>query len=221
MPDPMRSARTFRPRRRGLPPQRAADFERDAARFVLSVTGGPIDLATVFPDHADVVLDVGFGGGEALVELAVTRPHEAVLGIEVHTPGVARVVAAAALHDWSHVRVVPTDVLEVLPRLALGSLAGVRIWFPDPWPKQRQRHRRLVRADVMVALVDRVRVGGVVHVATDVADYAEQVLAVAAAEGRLVGGRIDRPAWRPVTRFEARGLREGRTAADLWFTRTA
>ena len=111
-----------------------------------------------------------------------------------------------------------TDVLEVVPRVALGSLAGVRIWFPDPWAKQRQRHRRLVRSDVLEAMVDRVRPGGFVHVATDVDDYVEQVVAVAADEPRLSGGRIDRPTWRPVTRFEARGLRDGRVATDLWFT---
>lgn len=221
VPDPRRAARTFRPRRRGLPSERAAEFERLAPQFLLPVEGGPIVLDDVFPQHRDVVLDIGFGGGEALVELAAQRPDEAVLGVEVHTPGVARVVSAAAEHGWSHVRVVATDVLEVLPRLSLHSLAGVRIWFPDPWPKQRQRHRRLVRSDVVAALVDRVRIGGVVHVATDVADYAAQVLQVAADEPRLEGGRIDRPEWRPVTRFETKGIRAGRTPTDLWFVRVS
>lgn len=219
VPDPSRTARSFRPRRRGLPPGRAAEFERAADRFVLAPTGGPIDLVELFPAQRDVVLDIGFGGGEALVELAAQRPHEAVLGVEVHTPGVARVVAAAEAEGWAHVRVVATDVLEVLPRLSMGSLAGVRVWFPDPWLKQRQRHRRLVRADVVPALVDRLRVGGALHVATDIADYASQVERVVAAEPRLRGGVIDRPDWRPLTRFERRGLEAGRRPVDLWFER--
>ena len=217
----MRAARSFRPRRRGLSAGRAAEFERGAATYVVPTHGDPIDLSALFPGHDDVVLDIGFGGGEALVELAAQRPTEAVLGVEVHTPGVARVVAAAEVNGWSQVRVVATDVLEVLPRLAPASLAGIRVWFPDPWLKQRQRHRRLVRGDVLPVLVDRLRPGGVLHVATDIADYAAQVLRVAADEPRLRGGVVPRPAWRPVTRFERRGLDAGRTVTDLWFERVA
>ncbi|MFM2183187.1 MAG: tRNA ((7)-)-methyltransferase [Actinomycetota bacterium] len=215
----MRAARSFRPRRRGLSPQRAVEFERASTTFVLPAGGGPIDLAAVFPGYPDVVLDVGFGAGEGLVAMASAQPDVALIGVEVHTPGVARVVADAEAAGWGHVRVIATDVLEVLPRLQPGALAGIRVWFPDPWPKQRQRHRRLLRHDVLAALVDRLRPGGWLHVATDVADYAQQVERVAAADARLGGGRIERPDWRPVTRFEDRGRREGREAVDLWFTR--
>lgn len=215
----MRAARSFRPRRRGLPAARAAEYERAAAEYVVPSQGGAIDLREMFPSHDDVVLDIGFGGGESLVELAAQRPSEAVIGVEVHTPGVARVVAAAEANGWRHVRVVATDVLEVLPRLALGSLAAIRVWFPDPWLKQRQRHRRLVRADVLPALVDRLRPGGVLHVATDIHDYAEQVQRVTGDEPRLRGGVVPRPEWRPYTRFERRGLDAGRVATDLWYVR--
>ncbi|MEZ5272428.1 MAG: hypothetical protein R2694_08995 [Ilumatobacteraceae bacterium] len=100
-----------------------------------------------------------------------------------------------------------------------GSLAGVRIWFPDPWLKQRQRHRRLVRPDVVTRLVDRLRPGGFLHVATDIAGYAAEAEQVLAADGRLEGGRILRPEWRPLTRFEERWLAAGRTPVDLWFVR--
>lgn len=196
-----------------------AEFERASADYVVPPVGGPIDLRAMFPAHPEVVLDIGFGGGEALIELAAQRPTEAVIGVEVHTPGVARVVAAAEANGWTNVRVVATDVLEVLPRLAPGSLSGIRVWFPDPWLKQRQRHRRLVRADVLPVLVDRLRRGGVLHVATDIADYAAQVQRVAADELRLRGGVVPRPAWRPYTRFEQRGLDAGRVATDLWYER--
>lgn len=177
-------------------------------------------LPEMFPAR-DVVLDIGFGGGEAVIELGAARPHEAIIGVEVHTPGVAAVLEAVAGNGWRHVRVVEGDVIEFLPRIATGSLAGVRLWFPDPWPKNKQRHRRLFRLDVVTALVDRVRVGGTVHVATDIADYARQVIEVAAGDPRLAGGVVPRPDWRPVTRFERRGLAAGRTPTDLVYTRIA
>lgn len=207
-------ARSFRPRRRALSPGRAAAFAA-AAPKVLVEPAHCSDLAALFPEHRDVTLDIGFGGGEALVELAATRPDEAVLGVEVHTPGVARVVTAAADHGWSHVRVVQGDVLDVVAVVPPASLAGVRVWFPDPWPKQRQRHRRLLQAPFLGHLVHRLRQGGELHVATDVDDYARAVGALIAQDVRLAGGVVDRPAWRPVTRFERRALDAGRAPIDL------
>ena len=168
-------ARSFRPRRRGLSPERDAAYRRHVVEWTLAVEGPVLSWPQVFP-ALDVVLDIGFGGGEAVVELAVTRPHEAIVGVEVHTPGVAHVLDAVATNGWQHVRVVEGDVIEFLPRIAPASLAGVRLWFPDPWPKNKQRHRRLFRPDVVAALVERVREGGTVHVATDIADYARQVV---------------------------------------------
>ncbi|MEI7548556.1 MAG: hypothetical protein WCK21_10945, partial [Actinomycetota bacterium] len=111
------------------------------------------------------------------------------------------------------------DVLEFLPRIPLESLAAVRVFFPDPWPKNKQRHRRLFRPDVVTALVDRLQVGGTLHIATDIEDYARQVIEVAAGDGRLLGGVVPRPEWRPVTRYERRGLAAGRTPHDLIYER--
>ena len=167
----------------------------------------------------DVVLDIGFGGGEALVEMGAARLNEAVVGVEVHTTGVAHVLEAIDSNGWQHIRVVEDDVLALLPRLPPASLAGVRMFFPDPWPKNKQRHRRLVRPDVVRQLVDSVRVGGTFHVATDIVDYAEQVLQLCELESRLRGGVVARPEWRPVTRFEARGVADGREPIDLIYER--
>lgn len=212
-------ARSFRPRRRGLPPARAEAYERDAPRWRLEVFGEPLDLRDVFGPEAAVVLDIGFGGGEGLIEMAEARPHECIIGVEVHTPGVAKVIDAVEANGWQHVRLVEGDVLDFLPRLAVGSLAGVRIWFPDPWLKRKQQHRRIVRPAVVTMLVDRLRVGGTVHVATDIADYARQAASVLDADERLSGGVVPRPEWRPLTRFERRGLAEGRTPTDLIYER--
>jgi tRNA (guanine-N7-)-methyltransferase len=199
-------------------------YRERSARWSLSAEGDVLAWCDVFPALTapiDVVLDIGFGRGEALVALAGQRPNEAVVGVEVHTNGVAHVLEAIATNGWHHVCVVEDDVLLLLPRLPIASLAGVRVFFPDPWPKTKQRHRRLVRADVVTQLVDRLRVGGTLHVATDVIEYADHVEAVCAVDSRLRGGVVARPPWRPVTRFETRGLAEGRVPIDLIFERVS
>ena len=211
--------RSFQPRRRALPPLRAQRYERLMAEWSLSVEGDPLRFDQLFPQVDAIVLDIGFGGGEGLIDLAKSRPHEAIIGLDVHTPGVALVVEAIEDNGWQHVRVIEGDVLELLPRIPNGSLAGVRLYFPDPWPKQKQRHRRLARPDVVTQLVDRLRLGGTFHVATDIAAYATQTLAVCADESRLRGGVVPRPDWRPVTRFERRGLVAGREPIDMIFER--
>lgn len=200
-------------------------YRARSERWALSAYGCvPYDWEYEFPALAppvDVVLDVGFGGGEALVALAAQRPNEAVVGVEVHTPGVAHVLEAIEANGWNHVRVVEDDVLEFLPRIPFDSLAGVRMFFPDPWPKSKQRNRRLARQDVVDDLSDLLRVGGTLHVATDVARYAEQVQEVCALNPRLRGGIVPRPEWRPVTRFETRGIAEGREPIDLIYERVS
>ena len=168
---------------------------------------------------AEIVLDIGFGGGEALIELAAARPDEAIMCVEVHTRGVANVLEAIDDNGWIQIRVVEADVLELLPRVPLQSLASVRMFFPDPWPKYKHRNRRLARPDVVMQIVDRLRVGGTWHVATDIEEYAQQVIGAAAGDDRLSGGVVPRPSWRPSTRYEQRGLAAGRTAVDLIFER--
>lgn len=175
--------------------------------------------AAVAPSRR-VVLDIGFGGGDELIEMAVARPDEGIIGIEVHTPGIAR-VAAAVEAGLPNVRLVDGDALVFLDRVPHGSIDAIRAFFPDPWPKVRQRDRRLVRPDRVAALVDRLKVGGTMHLATDVDDYARQMEDVCAAEPRLEGGRVPRPDWRPETRFERRGRDEGRSSVDLLFVRVA
>lgn len=211
--------RSFQPRRRSLSPARTLRYQLLVGQFALSTDGGLLDFADVFGSLQDVVLDIGFGGGEGLTGMAAARPHEALVGIDIYTPGVANVLEAIDDNGWQHVRVVEGDVLELLPRIPPGSLAGVRMYFPDPWPKQKQRHRRLARADVVSQLVDRLRPGGTFHFATDIADYAAQVSEVCSTEQRLRGGVIERPDWRPLTRFEQRGLDAGRQPTDMLYER--
>lgn len=209
---------TFKPRRRRMSPRRAAVYERMRSTL-LADHGGPIDLAALVDPADDVILEIGFGGGESVAELALARPHESIIGVEVHTPGVARVLEDVERHGLTNVRVVEGDALLFLDRVPVGSLAGVRIWFPDPWPKVRQRDKRIVRSATIGSVVERLRPDGVLHLATDVTDYAVQMQTVCDADGRLAGGVVDRPSWRPLTRFEQRGHLEGRDATDLVYRR--
>lgn len=211
--------RTFQPRRRRLSPERAARLEPLLHRWSLDVRGPLLDLPGVFASGGPFVLEIGFGGGEGLIELAAQRPAEYVIGVDVHTPGLAAVIDAVDRHAWTHVRLVDGDALEFLERLPHGKLDEVRLFFPDPWPKARHRRRRIVRPDVVAALADRLRVGGALHLATDIDEYAAQMAAVCGGEGRLEGGSVPRPSWRPQTRYERRGRDAGRRVIDLRYVR--
>lgn len=214
-----RPATTFRLRRRSLSPKRQAELEEWIERWGIDPSGPPLDYAVVFGRTGDVVLEIGFGHGESTVAMATAEPDIDVLAVEVHTPGVVTVLDAIEHQHLHHVRVVHGDVLTLLDRLPHSSLAGVRVFFPDPWTKRRRRHRRLIAPDVIGALVDRLRPDGFVHLATDIADYAAVMQQVCDAEPRLAGGVIDRPQWRPLTRFEQRGLDAGRSPVDLLYRR--
>jgi len=231
---------TFKVRRRALSPRRQALLEGWLDRWGLSEAGPVLDWAEVFgesaagvdaiadefedtaSDHSpDVVLDIGFGHGESTSKMALADPSTADVGIEMHTPGVATLLESIERDELHNVRVVHGDALMFLDRVGSGTLGGARIFFPDPWPKVRQHHRRIVSADVVRALVDRLRIGGTLHLATDISDYAEVMQRVCDAEPQLEGGVIDRPDWRPLTRFEQRGLDEARDSWDLLYRRVS
>jgi tRNA (guanine-N7-)-methyltransferase len=218
-----RPAASFKVRRRSLSPKRQAEFDEWIVRWGLDLDGPVLDWSQVFGrrsnEPAHVVLDVGFGHGESTIEMAVAQPDLDVIGVEVHTPGVVTVLDAIEHRNLHHIRVVHGDLLPFLDRIAPESLAVVRIYFPDPWTKRRNFHRRLVGPDVIAALTDRLRIGGQLHLATDIDDYAESMQQVCDAEPRLSGGIIARPDWRPLTRFEQRGLDAGRSPTDLLYTR--
>lgn len=187
-------------------------------RWGIDVRGPELSFDAIFGRRDRVVLDIGFGSGEALIELAETRRDEHVIGVDVHTPGVAAVLEAIEARALQNVRVAEGDVLDLAERMPPHSLATIRVFFPDPWPKRRQRVRRLIRGDVIDRLAPLLQPGGTLHVATDDTDYAEQIERVCNAHPSLKGGVIERPAWRPVTRYEQRALDEGRRSLDLIYT---
>lgn len=211
--------RTFKPRRRSLTPRRAELFARLAPRFTLEEQGPLLDLADVFGRDRGVVLDIGIGIGDALVAMAIAEPVLDVIGVDVHTPGIAGALAGIEEHELRNVRLVHGDALSFLDRLPARSLIGVRIFFPDPWPKARHHHRRLVREDVVARLVALLRPGGWMHLATDNDDYAEHIQRICDVQRGLRGGPIPRPVERPLTRYEQKGLVAGHTVVDFRYSR--
>ena len=181
------------------------------------------DLRAAFEQPAPLVLEIGFGNGEALVAMAAAEPDFNFLGVEVHAPGVGRALRAVHEAGLSNVRVAMRDAVELLSQQTLtGSLEQVRIYFPDPWPKKRHHKRRIIQPDFVAILAAAIRSGGLLHLATDWAPYAEWMLEVLEpCEDFTNQGHpwVDRPVWRPQTRFERRGLGRGHDIFDLLFAR--
>ena len=163
-----------------------------------------------------LVVEVGCGHGEAALAFARLHPEVDVLATDVHTPGIVHLLEAAEAADQTNLYVERADALDVLDhRIGSAGLAAVHLFFPDPWPKQRHHKRRFIRPDVLDLLADRLVTGGAVSVATDVEDYAGWALEQFHRHPAFSGGVVERPAWRPVTRYEAAALDAGRRIVDL------
>jgi len=193
-------------------------------QFMLPYQPGVLDLDAVFGRAAPCILEIGFGMGEGLAEVAAAHPENDYIGVEVHTPGVGALLKQIGEHGIANVRVIQHDAVEVLTGMLVpDSLDGVHVFFPDPWHKKRHHKRRLIQAPLVKLLASRIRPGGYIHLATDWQEYAEQMLAVLTAEPLLkntVSDYAPRPDTRPLTKFEQRGIRLGHGVWDLVFRRT-
>ncbi len=180
-------------------------------------------LDTAFGRSAPKILEIGFGMGESTATIAVAHPDLDTLAIEVHTPGVGGLLKQIEEKQLSNIRIIQHDAVEVLrDMLANHALDGAHIFFPDPWHKSRHNKRRLIQAPFVALLVKKLKPGAYLHVATDWQDYAEQVLAVLSAEPLLQNtaeNYAPRPDYRPLTKFEQRGLKLGHGVWDLVFRR--
>ncbi len=183
----------------------------------------PLDLDAAFGRDAPKILEIGFGMGETSATIAAAHPENDYLGVEVHTPGVGSLCKLIAEHGLSNLRIVQHDAVEVLREMiAPGALAGVHVFFPDPWPKARHHKRRLIQPPLVALLASRLKPGGYLHCATDWENYAEQMLDVLSAEPLLentASAYAPRPDYRPLTKFEQRGLRLGHGVWDVVFRR--
>jgi tRNA (guanine-N7-)-methyltransferase len=181
-----------------------------------------IDFQEVFGRAGSSVLEIGFGMGETTALIARQHPEWNILAVDVYRPGVGALLAKIEQDQLANIRIVEWDAVEVLEHmLTENNLDAVHIYFPDPWPKKRHHKRRLIQAPFIELLVSRLRAGGLIHLATDWPEYADQMLAVCSAQPHLknqvASGFAPKPAWRPQTKFEARGLRLGHPVADLLF----
>ena len=217
--------RTFHPRRGRMSARHADAHSALWATHGLTVVDGdrtPLDLDEVFQNDAPKVLEIGFGMGESLAATASADPARDYLGIEVHTPGIGNLLALIGEQGLANVRVAHGDAMELARRLPGGSLDAVHVFFPDPWPKARHHKRRLVQPSHVALLRSRLRVGGTLHCATDWVDYADAMLEALTADPFLantVDGFLPRPAHRPITKFEQRGLDLGHEVRDVVFRR--
>ena len=229
--------RSFRPRRGRLSVTQVDALDRLWGVYGVSVDGRPLDLVALF-GRADlpVVLEIGFGMGGATAAMAAADPGTGILAVDVHTPGHGNLLTSIERDGLANLRPAAGDAVVLLrDMLAPGSLAGLRVYFPDPWPKSRHHKRRLIQPEFTALAVSRLASGAVVHCATDWEPYAEQMLEVLSASPDLVNlhpegdgtvredgtvpGYAPRPEWRPMTKFERQGLARGHVVHDLLFRR--
>ncbi|MCA1219648.1 tRNA (guanosine(46)-N7)-methyltransferase TrmB [Streptomyces sp. 8L] len=222
-----RRIRSFQPRRSRVTAGQADAIRRLWAAWGFDVDGRRVlDLDALF-GGGPVVLEIGFGMGETTARMAAAEPDTGILAVDVHTPGQGNLLALAEREGLSNVRVANGDAFILLREmLPPASLAGVRVYFPDPWPKKRHHKRRLVQPEFLDLAATRMAPGAVLHCATDWEPYAERMLDVLGAHSAFEntapgGGFAERPAFRPLTRFEGQGLDKGHVVRDLLFRRTS
>ena len=225
-PDHMRRIRSFVLREGRMTPAQQRAFDAHWSRFGIDYRGAPHDFDACFGRAAPRVLEIGFGNGEALAWASEHDPARDFIGVEVHGPGVGRLMLALAARAADNVRLYRHDAVEVLQHeIAPGSLAEARIWFPDPWHKKRHHKRRLIQPGFVALLASRMVPGGLLHLATDWQAYAEHMLAVMDAAPDWInplgaGHYAEQPPWRIETHFERRGLKLGHGVWDLLYRKT-
>ncbi|WP_374337518.1 tRNA (guanosine(46)-N7)-methyltransferase TrmB [Leeia sp.] len=190
-------------------------------RFGVAYTESALDFTALFEREAPTILEIGFGMGGATADIAARHPENNYIGVEIHPPGVGNLLKLIGEQQLHNLRLIQHDAVEVLrDMIPLGSLAGVHIYFPDPWHKKRHNKRRLIQPAFVANLCRYLDKDGYLHCATDWEEYAVQMLEVLSAEPSLYNtaeGYAPRPEWRPLTKFEQRGLRLGHGVWDLLF----
>jgi tRNA (guanine-N7-)-methyltransferase len=216
-----RRIRSFVTRAGRLSPAQAKAIETLGPRFCIPYQKAPSDFAAAFGRDAPTILEIGSGMGVTTAQIAGVMPDKNFIAVEVHTPGVGSLLKLIGEQDLGNLRIIQHDAFEVVTHMVpADSLEGVHVFFPDPWHKARHNKRRLIQAPFVALLVSRIASGGYLHCATDWQEYAEQMLDVLGAEPTLrntADGYAPRPAYRPVTKFENRGLRLGHGVWDLVF----
>ncbi len=218
-----RRIRSFVTRAGRLSVAQARALEQLGPTFCLPYQKSVLDIDVSFGRSAPAILEIGTGMGDATAYIAGLMPDKNFIGVEVHTPGIGSLLKLISEKSLNNLRLIQHDAVEVVTyMLAPDSLAGVHVFFPDPWHKARHNKRRLIQSAFVQLLVSRIKPGGYLHCATDWEDYAVQMLEVLSAEPLLkntADGYASRPNYRPLTKFENRGIKLGHGVWDLVFTR--
>ena len=177
-----------------------------------------INIPAIFPASEKVIMEIGFGMGEATAIIAKNHPNNGYIAVDVHPPGIGKLLARIVENDLTNLKVIEEDVHVVLQHMiADESLDGIHLFFPDPWPKKKHNKRRIVNAAFLSLIYPKIKKGGFIHIATDWVPYALSIQEVFAASTLFTGGIIDKPEWRPVTRFEGQGIDKDHAVNDMLY----
>ena len=199
--------------------QRAA---KDALQMVhgIEFTQQEITLSEIFPTSEKVIMEIGFGMGEATAIIAKNHPNNGYIAVDVHPPGIGKLLARIVENDLTNLKVIEEDVHVVLQHMIPNeSLDGIHLFFPDPWPKKKHNKRRIVNEAFLALIHPKIKKGGYIHVATDWVPYAESIQQVFAGSTLFTGGVIEKPDWRPVTRFEGQGIDKDHAVNDMMYVK--
>ena len=215
-----RSVRSYRLRGSRITRSQASALERFWPAYGVEIPEGKLDLPALFPDSKKIIMEIGFGMGEATALIGRDFPNDGFLAVEVHFPGVGKLMARIEELGLKNIRIMETDVHPLFEEhLEDESLDGIHLFFPDPWPKKKHQKRRIVNPDFLLLVAPKIKPGGFIHIATDWMPYAEVIEEVFADSGIFEGGVVDRPEWRPLTRFEGQGITKDHQVTDLRYTK--
>jgi tRNA (guanine-N7-)-methyltransferase len=215
-----RSVRSYRLRGSRITRSQASALERFWPAYGVEIPEGKLDLPALFPDSKKIIMEIGFGMGEATALIGRDFPNDGFLAVEVHFPGVGKLMARIEELGLKNIRIMETDVHPLFEEhLDDESLDGIHLFFPDPWPKKKHQKRRIVNADFLMLIAPKIKPEGFIHIATDWVPYAEVIEEVFAASEIFDGGVVDRPEWRPLTRFEGQGITKDHQVTDLRYIR--
>lgn len=211
-----RSVRSYRLRGSRITRSQASALERFWPLYGIEIPEGKLDLPGLFPHSEKIIMEIGFGMGEATALIGRDFPNDGFLAVEVHFPGVGKLMARIEELGLKNIRIMETDVHPLFEEhLEDQSLDGIHLFFPDPWQKKKHNKRRIINPEFLTLIATKIKAGGFIHIATDWVPYAEVIEEVFASSVAFEGGVVDRPEWRPLTRFEGQGITKDHQVTDL------
>lgn len=182
------------------------------------ITGTHVDIDHLFPSAKEIIVEIGFGMGDATAEIAKAHPANGYIAIEVHPPGIGKLLSLIEEHNLSNVRIIEGDAIEILETMFDDHcINGFHLFFPDPWPKMKHNKRRIVNAEFLALIHRKLKTSGYINIATDWVPYAEWIKGVFAESTLFIGGEVPRPEWRPYTKFEGKGLDKDHRISDFHY----